>query len=216
MKSLCQAYNQQKCAVCDIKFVLAEGEFPNTYKVINKKRICEGCLKKYIGDKNLSSSETDEIALSIKEIPLESIKAVILENEAKAKEEAKIKAEAKAKERKERAEAKKICQACGDKIEFSFNRVEITWEKWICKECLKKYSGVKKLSSAQITEIILSMKKMSLESIKTKILENEAKVKVKSSKLSIADEIRKFKILLDDGIITEEEFDAKKNKLLGK
>lgn len=32
---------------------------------------------------------------------------------------------------------------------------------------------------------------------------------------STADEIRKFKELLDDGIITEEEFDAKKKQLLG-
>ena len=32
---------------------------------------------------------------------------------------------------------------------------------------------------------------------------------------SIADEIRKFKGLLDDGIITQEEFDAAKKKLLG-
>jgi len=32
--------------------------------------------------------------------------------------------------------------------------------------------------------------------------------------LSSADEIRKFKALLDDGIITEEEFEIKKRELL--
>lgn len=32
---------------------------------------------------------------------------------------------------------------------------------------------------------------------------------------SDADEIRKYKALLDDGIITQEEFDAKKKQLLG-
>ena len=32
---------------------------------------------------------------------------------------------------------------------------------------------------------------------------------------SAADEIRKFKALLDDGIITQEEFDVKKKQLLG-
>lgn len=35
------------------------------------------------------------------------------------------------------------------------------------------------------------------------------------AKESSSDEIRKFKELLDDGIITEEEFDAKKKQLLG-
>ena len=38
---------------------------------------------------------------------------------------------------------------------------------------------------------------------------------VKPEKFSAADEIRKFKGLLDDGIITQEEFDAVKKKLLG-
>lgn len=36
-----------------------------------------------------------------------------------------------------------------------------------------------------------------------------------SSELSSADELRKFKHLLDDGIITQKEFDAKKKQLLG-
>lgn len=36
-----------------------------------------------------------------------------------------------------------------------------------------------------------------------------------SSPISTADELRKFKELLDDGIITQEEFDAKKKDLLG-
>lgn len=38
---------------------------------------------------------------------------------------------------------------------------------------------------------------------------------VKPEKISAADEIRKFKGLLDDGIITQEEFNAVKKKLLG-
>ncbi len=35
-----------------------------------------------------------------------------------------------------------------------------------------------------------------------------------SANISSADEIRKYKELLDDGIITEEEFNAKKKQLL--
>ena len=36
-----------------------------------------------------------------------------------------------------------------------------------------------------------------------------------ASTVSSADELRKFKGLLDDGIISQEEFDAKKKQLLG-
>lgn len=44
---------------------------------------------------------------------------------------------------------------------------------------------------------------------------HKAKHQEKSSPSSSADELRKFKSLLDDGIITQEEFDAKKKELLG-
>lgn len=45
----------------------------------------------------------------------------------------------------------------------------------------------------------------------------EAKADILPSKNneSVADQIRSFKALLDDGIITQEEFDAKKKQLLG-
>lgn len=41
------------------------------------------------------------------------------------------------------------------------------------------------------------------------------KTNVNINEVSVADEIRKFKALLDDGIISENEFNAKKNQLLG-
>lgn len=43
----------------------------------------------------------------------------------------------------------------------------------------------------------------------------EIKKEPTASTVSIPDEIRKFKELLDDGIITQEEFDTKKKQLLG-
>ncbi len=43
---------------------------------------------------------------------------------------------------------------------------------------------------------------------------NETVVSVTES-VSVADELKKFKDLLDSGIITQEEFDAKKKQLLG-
>ena len=46
---------------------------------------------------------------------------------------------------------------------------------------------------------------------------NEAKsVNVENvTSASNADELKKFKGLLDEGVITQEEFDSKKNQLLG-
>ena len=41
------------------------------------------------------------------------------------------------------------------------------------------------------------------------------KVEEKEAQSSPADELRKWKQLLDDGVITQEEFDAKKKQLLG-
>ncbi|AVK98993.1 SHOCT domain-containing protein [Lysinibacillus sphaericus] len=39
--------------------------------------------------------------------------------------------------------------------------------------------------------------------------------KEKKDMFDVADEIRELKDLLDDGILTQEEFDAKKKQLLG-
>jgi len=39
--------------------------------------------------------------------------------------------------------------------------------------------------------------------------------KVEKDMYDVADEIRELKDLLDDGILTQEEFDAKKKQLLG-
>lgn len=42
-----------------------------------------------------------------------------------------------------------------------------------------------------------------------------SKTSTKTTSISVADEILKFKELLDQGILTQEEFDAKKKQLLG-
>ena len=43
----------------------------------------------------------------------------------------------------------------------------------------------------------------------------EPQLEITDSQVSVADEIRKFKELLDEGIISQEDFDAKKKELLG-
>ena len=50
--------------------------------------------------------------------------------------------------------------------------------------------------------------------LEQKIVENNSKSGNQSA-LSPADELKKYKDLLDQGIITQEEFDAKKKQLLG-
>ena len=44
---------------------------------------------------------------------------------------------------------------------------------------------------------------------------NETATKQANEAVSAADELKKFKELLDSGIITQDEFDAKKKQLLG-
>ena len=50
---------------------------------------------------------------------------------------------------------------------------------------------------------------------RSKSFNPETKVTVEVSNKSEADELKKFKELLDSGVITQEEFDAKKKELLG-
>lgn len=45
--------------------------------------------------------------------------------------------------------------------------------------------------------------------------ETKSEISETSSNITTADEIRKFKELLDEGVITQDEFDAKKKQLLG-
>lgn len=46
-------------------------------------------------------------------------------------------------------------------------------------------------------------------------IENDAQINSVNNSIDVADEIVKFKKLADDGIITQEEFEAKKKQLLG-
>lgn len=64
-----------------------------------------------------------------------------------------------------------------------------------------KYAG-------EICEMLASKLKNDME-------KRKRSVKATVAALSPADEIKKFKDLLDQGIITQEEFDAKKKQLLG-
>lgn len=56
-----------------------------------------------------------------------------------------------------------------------------------------------------INECISKLKSKKEETVQTTVIQND----------SMADELKKFKDLLDSGVITQEEFDAKKKQILG-
>ncbi len=66
------------------------------------------------------------------------------------------------------------------------------------------------LQGAMFAMIIVAFIKRS-----NKIVDNVQEVKIVNSNSTDADELKKYKDLLDSGAITQEEFDAKKKELLG-
>lgn len=66
-----------------------------------------------------------------------------------------------------------------------------------------------------IQKVIYDLQNKANRNDKPKKKENIKKYETKRESHSVADDIRKFKVLLDEGILTEEEFNAKKKQLLG-
>ena len=65
----------------------------------------------------------------------------------------------------------------------------------------------------EIAQKLASKFELIIEENKSKV--HQQQENLGSATVDAADEIRKFKGLLDDGIIAQEEFDAKKKQLLG-
>ena len=95
-------------------------------------------------------------------------------------------------------------------ISISFKNAQPNTQKltYIYKKQAKDQSYEKALLKAKET---LS----GFDTIVASMASNEPNSSIKETEISGADEIRKFKELLDDGIITQEEFYAKKKELLG-
>lgn len=102
---------------------------------------------------------------------------------------------------------KTICKSLQIKITFRNSPRQTDYLQFIALET-KTNSFVYKTAykSAQDT---LSALQLAVDSVKIDISENSP------STISGADEILKYKKLLDDGIISEEEFNAKKKQILG-
>lgn len=76
-----------------------------------------------------------------------------------------------------------------------------------------KKDGIIYRSNMEIAQKLASKFELIIEENKSKV--HQQQENLGSATVDAADEIRKFKGLLDDGIITQEEFDAKKKQLLG-
>ena len=83
------------------------------------------------------------------------------------------------------------------------------------EEPVSEAGGVPKTSSDEIQPEKKVKGKFEFPKFKKKGKDEDPKEEKKEDLLSIPDEIRKYKELLDDGIITAEEFTAKKKQLLG-
>ncbi len=72
-------------------------------------------------------------------------------------------------------------------------------------------------SSGRISFVLIKNRDEVIKAISDLIVERQIKAPavVETAKSDSADEIKKYKDLLDSGVITQEEFDAKKKQLLG-
>lgn len=79
---------------------------------------------------------------------------------------------------------------------------------------LESKGGVMRATSDENTIMFVKKDQDKIIALKNYI-ESKMNQEESTNQLSVADEIAKFKKLLDDGILTQEEFDKKKAELLG-
>ena len=109
--------------------------------------------------------------------------------------------------------ARKQTQTCTElRIKLTLNNTAIPYLfiDFIKGASFKKDSMIYR-QLADSAQAVMSMLQIISKSTNEEQTQQAVTVNVSSS----ADEIRKYKTLLDDGIITQEEFDAKKKQLLG-
>ena len=94
------------------------------------------------------------------------------------------------------------------------SQVNSTLSRANADNALNKIVDYNKCPHCQSTDLhLLTDEEWTAEKAQAAALQTAAKTDTPA--LSTADELRKFKELLDSGVITEEEFDAKKKELLG-
>ena len=98
------------------------------------------------------------------------------------------------------------CKSCGKKLTGWYQT---------CPQC-RSSGSIERLQKEEVVidEVAAAAIKAKQLEKKAAAMKDQAEQKA-STTISEADEIKKFKDLLDSGIITQEEFDAKKKQLLG-
>ena len=69
------------------------------------------------------------------------------------------------------------------------------------------------IAKSRADDAILKQIKTFVEETKERVIANQGQINIQQ--VSAADELKKFRDLLDSNVITQEEFDAKKKQLLG-
>ncbi|MDR2865842.1 MAG: SHOCT domain-containing protein, partial [Methanomassiliicoccaceae archaeon] len=110
----------------------------------------------------------------------------------------------------------KPCIGCGKATGAPFGAytVKLLYGE-VCLTCNKKLNDIPSyqyLTPAQIKDVISGRVQKSSVRASTQFAPQDESP---STQASSADEIRKYKELMDDGIITREEFEAVKKRLLG-
>ena len=104
--------------------------------------------------------------------------------------------------------------AFGRRVDLPFDKISSV------DTCIFKGIGVA-TSSGRIKFLLCKNRDEVFDSISNLLLERQGQKKIQETVVkqetphSNADELKKFKELLDSGVITQEEFDAKKKQLLG-
>lgn len=105
---------------------------------------------------------------------------------------------------------KTTCAVCNKTV--GLNRFQLSPGIWICPNCLKSLGGTSKFTYLR-TKSIEELKNMLNEKSTSNVEINKPEIIANNSSSNI-DELLKYKELLDKNIITQEEFNNKKNEIL--
>ena len=108
--------------------------------------------------------------------------------------------------------SKQTCTSLKIKITVNDLRNPVIYINFIVAEVKKQ--SLLYTSSYSIAQEIMSILQVMCETQKVKALQATQEVNTQTESISVADEIKKFKDLLDMGAITQEEFEYKKKELL--
>jgi hypothetical protein len=99
----------------------------------------------------------------------------------------------------------------GKRVDLPLNQISSVGQGWFKSISVATSSGIIRFWLLSNRQEVFS----AISELLSQFQNNNQTVIHKEEKLSSADELKKYKDLLDSGVITQEEFDAKKKQLLG-